>query len=129
MITGPQIIQSVQNSHSDSRSPFRSEFIFRLQFTSPFRIDVRYFQKNRFFESTIAAMILSATENRIIIRNPHCVKENGIPAAFRFIPYALKIMVGILITIVMTDKTFMTSFRLLEITDANASIILFTIPL
>lgn len=69
-------------------------------------------------------MILAAIETRITIRNPQIVLEKGIPDGARFIPYALKIIVGILITIVITDKIFITSFRLLDITDANASIIL-----
>ena len=49
--------------------------------------------------------------------------------ALRFIPYALKTIVGILITMVITARTFMTMFRLLEITDAKVPIILLRIPL
>ena len=43
--------------------------------------------------------------------------------------YALKTIVGILITMVITARTFMTMFRLLEITDAKVPIILLRIPL
>ena len=80
-------------------------------------------------DRNIAAMILATTERMITIRNPHGVLENGIPAALRFIPYALKTIVGILITMVITARTFMTMFRLLEITDAKVPIILLRIPL
>ena len=86
-------------------------------------------QKNFFLERNIAAIILATTERMITIRNPHGVLENGIPAALRFIPYALKTIVGILITMVITARTFMTMFRLLEITDAKVPIILLRIPL
>jgi len=51
-------------------------------------------------------MILAAIETRITIRNPQIVLEKGIPDGARFIPYALKMIVGILITIVITDKIF-----------------------
>ncbi len=74
-------------------------------------------------------MILTAMDIRITIKNPHCVPEKGIPEAFRFIPYALNTIVGMLITIVMIDSTFITSFRLFEITDAKMSTMLLRIPL
>ena len=43
-------------------------------------------QKNFFLERNTAAMILATMERIIMIKNPHGVLENGIPAALTFIP-------------------------------------------
>ena len=74
-------------------------------------------------------MILTTMDRMIMIRNPQGVPENGIPAALTFIPYALNTIVGILITMVMTARTFITIFKLLEITEAKVPIMLLKIPL
>ena len=54
------------------------------------------------------------------IKNPcaECASGTG-----TFIPQKLAIIVGIDITIVMIARTFITIFRLFEITDAYASIV------
>ena len=68
-------------------------------------------------------------EQVTITGNPHGVCVKGIAAIFTFIPKALKTIVGIAITTVIIARTFMTMLRLLEITEAKASIIPLKIPL
>ena len=69
------------------------------------------------------------TDIKITMPNPKGLPAKGIPAKFTFIPYALKIIVGIDITIVTVARNFITIFKLFDITEAKASIIPLKIPL
>ena len=63
----------------------------------------------------------------IMVKNPNGECPSGILS--KFIPKKLAIIVGIDKTIVTVAKNFITIFKLLDITDANASIIPLKIPL
>ena len=69
--------------------------------------------------SQITSVIIN--ESRQISQNPFGLWASGIP--YRFIPKAELIMVGTVSTIVMTDRTFMTMFRLFDIIEAKVSIV------
>ena len=54
-----------------------------------------------------------------MIQNPRGWPDRGITS--KFIPKALVTIVGIVRTMVITDRNFMTIFRLLEMTDASVA--------
>ena len=74
-----------------------------------------------FFSHHVTIRVVT-TANIIIITNPNGLFSNG---NFTFIPQKLDIIVGIASTIVIDVKNFITTFKLLEIIEAYASIVPF----
>lgn len=85
--------------------------------------------KKSFLDRISAATKLMNTDSRIMIKKPHGESAKGIPAVLTFIPYALNTIVGMDITMVIMANTFMTIFKLLDMTEAKASIMPLKIPL
>ena len=75
--------------------------------------------------SAISNVIANVTP--ITKAKPQMEPAIGMPATLTFIPYALKIMVGIDNTMVTVANTFITAFTLFEITEANVPIVLLKI--